>query len=117
MTKSNEVTRKGGIGPDSCPEQALNAVAELHACNASEQPGRAPEKGRRLAPAARKNAGADSMTQLRMSGDRVRRVKVSVIHVDKQEAVSQTSLRHTPANLTGSVITSCGLTSQHGEAS
>lgn len=45
------------------------------------------------------------------------RVKVSVIHVDKQEAVSLTSLRHTTANITGSVITSSGFTCQHGEAS
>lgn len=117
MTDMNAVTRKGGSGPDTSPDQEQNAVTELHACNASEQPGRVPEKGRRLSPAAPKNAVAFSTTRSRMDSRRGQRVKVSVIHVDKQEAVSQATRRHTHGNLTGSVITSCGLTCQHGEAS
>ncbi|HHD8103941.1 TPA: hypothetical protein ACOXWE_004550 [Salmonella enterica] len=117
MTNTNEVTRQGGIVQDSCPNKELNAVAELHACNASDQPGNSLEKGRRLAPAARKTADAISMTRSSMNSKSGQRVKVSVIHVDKHEAVSLTNSRHTPANITGSVITSSGLTCQHREAS
>lgn len=117
MTNTNEVTRKSGIGPDNGPYVELNDVAELHACDVSEQQGKAPVKGRRLAPAARKNAGAFSTTRSRRNSKRGQRVKVSVIDVDKQGAVSQATRRHTPASFTGSVITSYGLTRRHGEAS
>ncbi len=117
MKNMNEVTRKGSAGPDSRPDLERNAVAELHACNASHRPGNAAQKGRRLAPAARKNAGAGSTTRSLMKSKRGQGVKVCVVNVDKQEAVSLTHISHTPANLTGSVITSCGLTCQHGEAS
>lgn len=114
MTIVNEVTRKGDIGPDICPAQKQNAVAELRACKGSDQPGDVPEKGRRLTPAARKNTDADSMKRLYRCGERV---KVSVIHVDKQEAVSQTIRRDTPASLTGCLTASCRLTSKQGTAS
>lgn len=113
MTNANEVTRKGGIRPDNGQNKEQNAVTELHACNASEQPGRVPEKCRRLAPAERKNAGDYCPTRSRMCSKRGPLVKVCGINVDKQEAACFTTYRH----YSGSVITSYGLSSQHREAS
>lgn len=117
MKNANEDTRKGGIGPDNGQNKEQNAATELHACKASEQPGRVPEKCRRLAPAARKNAGAYSPTRSRMCSKRDPLVKVSGVNVDKQEAASFTTYRHNLNQYSGSVITSCGLSNQHGEAS
>lgn len=115
MTKSKEVTRKGGVGPDSCPEQSLNAVAELHACNASEQPGRAPEKGRLLAPAARRNAGAGSTMRSQMCRNRGQRVKASGVNVDKQEAARFNASRQNLISHSASVITPHPFIWLHGE--
>ena len=38
MKNMKEVTHKRGVVPDGCPDQELNAVAELHACNATDHP-------------------------------------------------------------------------------